>query len=88
VFASRAAFQGAAQSGCLGEIDGRQYLRALEEYERHVRHASGSPGSGGADPATLDASARGRAQTELDWIAAEKSWVLDCYGGIVPRRTS
>ena len=84
VFASRAAFQGAAQSGCLGEIDGRQYLRALDEYERHVRHAPGLPGSGEANPAALSASARGWAQKELDWIESEKSWVLDCYGGILP----
>jgi len=84
VFASRAAFQGAARSGCLGEIDGQQYLRALDEYERHVRHTPGSPGAGGDSPAGLNAATRSGAQTELDWIESEKSWVLDCYGGILP----
>ena len=81
VLASRAAFQDAAGSGCLGEIDGRQYLRALDEYERHVRHASPSPGAGEGSPGT---ATRGGAQTELDWIESERSWVSDCYGGILP----
>jgi hypothetical protein len=84
VSASRAAFQSAAQSGCLGEIDGQQYLRALDEYERHVRHTLGSPGAGEAGPADLSTAARGGAQTELEWIESEKSWVSDCYGGILP----
>jgi hypothetical protein len=82
VFASRAAFQGAARSGCLGEIDGQQYLRALDEYERRVRHAPGPQGAGGADPAALSAATPGGAQTELDWVEAERARVLDCYGGI------
>lgn len=78
VLATRAAFLSAARSGCLGEIDGQKYLRALEEYERNVRNAAGPEAAGPAS------AARDAGQTELDWVESERSWVLDCYGGILP----
>ena len=59
MLATRAAFQSAAQSGCLGEIDGQKYLRALDEYERHVPNIAGSAGAGMARPAGLAAATGG-----------------------------
>lgn len=84
VLAARAAFLSAARSGCLGEIDGQMYLRVLDEYERHVRNTAGPEGASATSPAGLASAALDGAQTELDWVESEKSWVLDCYGGILP----
>jgi hypothetical protein len=80
---AHAAFRSAAGCGCLGEIDGQRYLRVLREYERHVRDSLESRGAGMSRPA-VDAAARKAVETELEWIDAEKSRVLDCYGGILP----
>ena len=84
VLATRAAFLSAVRSGCLGEIDGQKYLRALDEYERHVRNTAGPEGAGAAGPAGLASATRDGGQTELDWVESERLWVLDCYGGILP----
>jgi hypothetical protein len=85
VLATRAAFLSSARSGCLGEIDGQMYLRALDEYERHVRNAAAGPeGASATGPAGIAPATRDGAQTELDWVESERSWVLDCYGGNLP----
>ncbi len=83
VLDTRAAFQSAASSGCLGEIDGHKYLSVLDEYERRVRNSHGSQGTGKAVPQAPASSAAG-GQAELEWIESERSRVLDCYGGILP----
>jgi CheY-like chemotaxis protein len=63
--------------------DTRAFIRMLLEM-RGCQVLEAVNGSTEASRIINNAATRGGAQTELDWIESEKSWVLDCYGGILP----